>query len=349
MRGAHGRVPVTGGTLVVDRVGGRRRVRMSEIENLGGVLHEIRRAVPKADSRRAVVDGLIEGAAVPDPKYGGPDVDAALDRLARSRPSPELTYRRVQVLAALTLALPDRFGPEGTDRQRVVAALRPATRDRSQRLAAAAHALAWDRVNEKQDARETKRSLFMMGFADRVLDVVIESGTAILSSPEGTRARLLRTAVLPGFDVEHVDQLLEPTTWGKLSGGRITITPLRMLADGKAREYDEVFVVGPRLRLTPRLRFIRHAPVETPAGTAQWLEYRMAAKQSEGELVRVDQGSIVIRPVGDGVRVETTKRVLLTSPFDAPSLAMQARALGYSDAFEQMVRTAVRTAAERAT
>jgi hypothetical protein len=46
--------------------------------------------------------------------------------------------------------------------------------------------------------------------------------------------------------------------------------------------------------------------------------------------------------------VETTKRVLLTPPFDAPSLAMQADALGYFDAFEQMVRAAVKKGAEKA-
>jgi hypothetical protein len=76
---------------------------------------------------------------------------------------------------------------------------------------------------------------------------------------------------------------------------------------------------------------------------AQWLEYRLAETQSPGELVTRDEGSIVIRETDDGVRIATTKRVLLTPPFDAPSLAMQADALGYFDAFEDMIRVALAT------
>ena len=73
----------------------------------------------------------------------------------------------------------------------------------------------------------------------------------------------------------------------------------------------------------------------------QWLEYRLAGDQSPGELVKVDQGSIVIRKVDDGVCVEATKRVRFTPPFDGPGLALQADLLGYFDAFELMVRSTI--------
>jgi hypothetical protein len=322
---------------------------MNEIENLGSLLHEIRRAVPTAGARRALVDGLIEGAAVPEPKNGGPDLDPALDRLARSRPPPELTYRRVQVLAALTWALPDRFGPDGTDRQRVVAALRPATRDGSRRLGERTHALVCERVYQQQEPHEIKRSLFATGIADGTLNLVIEGWTATLRSPVGTRARLGTLADIPGFRVGDVAELLDPSTWSTLSGERITMTRRGngVITNGGVTVeydvYDEVFHVGGALQLTPRLRVVTNQ-----TNAAGWLEYRLSSTQSAGELVKVDQGSIVVRMVDDSVRVETTKRVLLTPPFDAPSLAMQADALGYFDAFEQMVRTAVKKGAEKA-
>jgi hypothetical protein len=329
---------------------------MSEIENLGGVLRSIRLAVPEGDPRRPLIEGLIEGVGVPEAAGGGRDLDAALAGLERSRPPPELAYQRVQVLTALLIALPDRCRPDGKDRPKVMAAVRPVTRDGSERQAEAAYALIWERAGQKQDAHEIKRAVFATGLGERVLDLVVEDWTAIVSSPGGnSRTRLGATARIPGFGVDDVAALLDPLRWRELSDRRITMTPRehgQLKGDDDVRrrydDYDEVFVVSERLKLTPRLRVIRHAPVKTGGETAEWLEYRMADSQSEGEIVQVDQGSIVIRSVGDSVRVETTKRVLLTPPFDGAGLALHAELLGYFDAFEHMVRVAVEKAAEQA-
>jgi hypothetical protein len=329
---------------------------MGEIENLGGVLRSIRLAVPEGDRQRPLIDGLIEGVGVPEATGGGRSLDAALAGLARSRPPPELAYPRVQVLTALLVALPDRCRPEGKDGPNVVAAMRPVTRDGNQRRAEAAHALMWDQASQEQDAHEIKRAVFATGLGERVLDLVVEDWTAIVSSPAGnSRVRLGATAHIPGFRVKDVAALLDPTTWSELSDRRITMTRREhgklKGTDGVIRrydDYDEIFVVSDRLKLTPRLRVIRHAPVKTGGEAAEWLEYRMADSQSAGEIVRVDQGSIVIRSVADSVRVETTKRVLLTPPFDGAGLALHAELLGYFDAFEQMVRAAVEKAAKKA-
>lgn len=324
---------------------------MSEIENLGGVLRSIREAVPEDDPRHPLIEGLIEGVDVPAATGGDRTLDAALAGLARSRPPPELAYQRVQVLTALRIALPDRCEPNAKDRLNVVAAMRPVTRDGSQRLAEAAHTLIWERASQGQDAHEIKRAVFATGLGERVLDLVVEDWTAIVSSPAGNaRVRLGASARIPGFGVKDVAGLLDPTTWRELSDRRITMTPSAhgQLKGRRYDDYDEVFVVSDRLNLTPRLRVIRHAPVKTGGETAEWLEYRMADSQSAGEIIQVDQGSIVIRSVGDSVRVETTKRVLLTPPFDGAGLALQAELLGYFDAFERMVRAAVEKAAEKA-
>jgi hypothetical protein len=317
---------------------------MSEIENLGVVLREVR-AVANTDPR--LLDELVEG--VPWAPAGGPSLDEALAGLARSKPPPALAYRRVQVLAAAARFLPGRFGRHGTDQPSLVAALRPVTRDGSRALGEETHALVCERVRQQQDPHGIKRSLFASGIANGMLRLVIEGWTATLRSPLGARARLGTVADIPGFGVRDVAELLNPSTWSTLTGGRITMT---RRGDGtvtndnvtiKYDVYDEVFSVGGALRLTPRLRVVTN---ETDAG--RWLEYRLSSTQSSGELVKVDQGSIVVQMVGDSVRVETTKRVLLTPPFDAPSIAMQADALGYFDAFEQMVRTAVQQGAEKA-
>jgi hypothetical protein len=315
---------------------------MSEIENLGAVLREVR-AVADTDAR--LLDELVDG--VPSAPAGGPSLDAAVSGLARSAPPPALAYRRVQVLAAAARFLPGQFGRDGADEANVVAALRPVTSDGSPRSGKAAHALVCDRVYQQQDAHGIKRSLFATGIADGRFHLVIEGWTATLRSPMGSRTRLGTVADIPGFRVDDVAELLDPSRWSALSGTRITMT---RRGEGTVEKnnvkvaydvYDEVFRVGGALQLTPRLRVLTK---ETDA--ARWLEYRLSSTQSPDELVKVDQGSIVLRMVGDSVRVETTKRVLLTPPFDAPSIALQADALGYFDAFEQMVRTAIKSGAE---
>jgi hypothetical protein len=171
----------------------------------------------------------------------------------------------------------------------------------------------------------------------------------------------MSTARVPGVRRRDLHPLLDPERWGELSDDRITLTPCGAgdltvggdeSIDGDRTigyvDYMETFRASAGLTLTPRLRFVRgHEDDERP-GAPGWLEYRLADEQSAGEIVTVDQGSIVVQDTGDGVRVETTKRVRLTPPFDAPSLALQAEVLGYPDAFEQMVRAAVRVAAAQA-
>jgi hypothetical protein len=342
------RRPAASGTLASNCVDGRRRLPMSEMENLGGVLREIRSAVSGDASLYSLVADLAYGVDVPDARGGVTSIEAGLARLAGSRPPPALAYRRVLVVAALAKARPQRFGRGGTHKKDAVAALQPATRDRSQRLGEAAHALVCERVEEGEDPQEIKRTLFTAGLARRILPLAVEGSTATVSSPAGaTRTRLIAATPVPGFKLRHVDRLLDPANWNELSCRRITMTPYPggELTDDTKRLYYEVFRVSNRLKLTPRLRVVRHKTVDIPAEaearSAQWLEYRLADAQSPGELVKVDQGSIVIREVGDGVRIETTKRVLFTPPFDGPGLALQADLLGYFDAFEQMVRRAL--------
>src|SRR5215203_632701 len=321
---------------------------MGEIENLVGVLREVDRAVSGDRPLQSAITGLVPDLGEP----GGsvPGIDAALAALAQAPPPPESSYGRLLVMAALDKAISDRFGAQGSERHKAVAALRPLTRDGSRRQAEDLLALASERVEHEPDPRVMKRTLLASAFARQLL-VVIETRTATVEGAgRATRGRVGATATLPGYGVDDVDELLDPSTWQHLSGGRITMRPHAEddleddLEDRMDRVYYETFRITSRLELTPRLRVIRQPRMTTDGDrSVQWLEYRLAGTQSPGELVKLDQGSIVIRETGDGVRIATTKRVLLTPPFDAPSLAMQADALGYFDAFEDMVRVAVAT------
>jgi hypothetical protein len=322
---------------------------MSEIENLGGVLLEIRRVVPEGSSLRPLIDDLTDGVDVPDVPGGLPGLDAALGGLAGSTPPPDLVYRRVLVLAALARALPEPFGRRGDRKEVVVKALRPVTRDGSQRQAEAAHLLISERVEREQEPRELKRRLIEEGLSRRMLVLETVGTTSTVSSPAGlARTRLVGTTLIPGYKLKRVKKLLNPIEWKRLSGERITMTPFPAgeLTDGVERVYYEVFRVSERLKFTPRLRVVTHADGVGKSPTARWLEYRLHDVQSKGELVKVDQGSIVIRQIGEDVRIEATKRVLFTPPFDGPGLALQADLLGYFDAFELMVRNALESPSE---
>jgi hypothetical protein len=344
------RWPVASGTLAAGCVDRRRRVRMSEIENLGGVLLEVRRVVPEDSSLRPLIDDLTDGVDVPDVPAGLPGLDAALGGLAGSTPPPDLVYRRVLILAALARALPEPFGWRGDQKKVVVKALRPVTRDGSRRQAEAAHLLISEPVEREQEPREIKRRLIEDGLSRRMLVLETVGTTSTVTSPGGlTRTRLVGTTLVPGYKLKRVKKLLDPINWGKLSGDRITMTPYPAgtLTDGVQQIYYEVFRVSERLKFTPRLRVVTHADGPRESPTARWLEYRLDDVQSQGELVKVDQGSIVIRQIGDDVRIEATKRVLFTPPFDGPGLALQADLLGYFDAFELMVRNALESPSEQ--
>jgi hypothetical protein len=176
-----------------------------------------------------------------------------------------------------------------------------------------------------------------------MIDLPVRSETSVLEGPQGAlRSRLVGFTRVPGFTVGDADALLDPTHWRDLTNGRITMEPLGdgPTTDGE-RLYHETFRVTATLSLTPVLRVATKTDNGPPR--ARRLEYRMAdaGDQSPGELIRVDQGSILIRDVDGGVRITATKRLLFAPPFDAPNLALLADAIGYFDAFEAMVRAAL--------
>jgi hypothetical protein len=119
------------------------------------------------------------------------------------------------------------------------------------------------------------------------------------------------------------------------------------LVDDEPVLYQEVFTIARGLYLTPLLvcqrRWLPYGTTTTGTNhlRARALEYRMADEQSADELLRVDQGSIVLRETDDGLRITTTKRVRSVPPLDGPGLSISIENLGYLTAFERMVAAAV--------
>lgn len=305
----------------------------TELENLLAVFREVDRGLA-ADPRNTPavaellppythgaatgwVDTVERWAATRRPAGTGlPDVETALDGLASSPPTPGMETRRVLALGALARARPEQYGPHGAGHERVLAALAP---------------LEWD------------------GSLD----------THLLRVPDGGRlfGRVVLRADLPVPDLDRdqarraVDVFLDPGSWPcllpDLWAGMAPVDGApadEPLLPGQTRTYEERFRVTDRLQLTPVLEFRRTHLLPDPSELAQALEYRLVeGEANEDDLVRRDSGALVAHFVDGILRIRTTKRVRFRPPFDGPGLVMFAGALGYLDASEQMVRTAIAT------
>jgi hypothetical protein len=207
-----------------------------------------------------------------------------------------------------------------------------------------------------------------------VTDVVVD----VVGGVDGlARDRIATFAVKPQLTCEHVRELLDPGCWGALTGGRLTMRRVTgaqepagvsqpaaggdddrpcgsLVEDDQTVPYQETCTIADDLCLTPRLLFRRRSLPSAAAATsttglkARALEYRLAEKQSKGELVRVDQGSIVLRETVEGLRITTTKRLRFAPPLDGPGLSISLENLGYVRAFDDMVAAAVALGRKRA-
>lgn len=178
----------------------------------------------------------------------------------------------------------------------------------------------------------------------------------LLTGSDGnTRVRSTTYKAVPGITCDDLDELLDPGSWGTLTGDRMVMQRLDgtgPLTNGTSATYQETFTVAEGLYLTPRLICRRRALLDERFASglvprARALEYRLADPQSGGELIRIDQGSVVVREVrevrgeDDGVDITTTKRLRFAPPLDGPGLAIALGNLGYDEAFDDMVAAAL--------
>lgn len=317
----------------------------SENECLIGVLAAIDEAVCTHPERRAEVAAVLP--AYRDSQVAGwfrsfeawvgqcisgdpalPSVEEALAALA-GQASQNALSRRQQALTALAAAQPERFGRQGGDRDLVVEALRPLT---------------------PRNRRDQAEELHRRGTAGVAGAAPFQASLLMLPSTPGDDdpVSVLQTASPPlsGYDITQVEKLLEPHRWPDLSDFWESMTPVddgaEPLPDGERRCFREVFVVTPSFKLQPVLEVVRRQLSGGPP--ARSLEYRLCSHvrhQDDGDLVIHDAGAIVSSEFDDALTVRTTKRVGFRGPFDGPALVMVAHALGYQDAFEDMIGRAL--------
>jgi hypothetical protein len=321
---------------------------MGEIQQVIGLVREVDRAVAhNPDLKQEVADLLAPlDVEAPSDVESLPDVDSALAAMAAEAPPPRLRNRRLLAIAGLIRTSPERFGREGLDRRKVVAALQPSMRD--SRLRQAEDAFELLSRSKPYTGRGAACELLSQTIELGLVDARLHTSLHLVPIGAGDRNAAARVAIfvpVPGITCDDVDELLEPTSWPRLNPVWASMQPVDgrpdTLSTGQRRLYQEVFTVTPRLQLTPVLEFVRQDLTSDRA--ARSLEYRLAAKQkqSPGELIQVDGGSLVIRVVDHELHITTTKRVLFAPPFDGPGLVMVTDNVGYLEAFEKMVVAAI--------
>jgi hypothetical protein len=288
------------------------------------------------------VEGALEEMAGETPAGAPePDEDEIELPIPRMKRQSSPGSRRLQALVGLAAARPDRFGTDGSDAVAVVNALTPLTPGRSSDQAE-------DLLRQGSEGMPVSSSF---------------RGSLLLMSIGGDHnlgpVPVLQTQShpIPGHWIQEVEELLEPRRWRDLNSelwedmSPVDGSTENLLNDVR-RCYKEVFAVTSSFKLRPVLEvFSRFLASDPPARS---LEYRLCthpvhsigadgAPHSDS-LVTVDEGAIVNRELGapDGsLTVTTTKRVAFDEPFGGAVLVMVAHALGYQDAFEDMVEAAL--------
>jgi hypothetical protein len=186
--------------------------------------------------------------------------------------------------------------------------------------------------------------------------IVSRLDTYTIAAP-GALANLLVRSVtpLPHFTCDHVDDLLEPLAWSSLSDGRLSLHPLvsggdgPLVPGGPPRSYRETFLLAPGRVLRPVLTFVRRT-LDDGMGLqgshrGRALEYRLATAEEAGDsqsrMVLVDEGSVVVHELPEGLVIRTTKRLRFTPPFDGLAFVATANLAGYDEANAAMIQAAL--------
>lgn len=164
------------------------------------------------------------------------------------------------------------------------------------------------------------------------------------------QSKIRSVTSLSGVTCDDVDDLLEPSAWGDLSDGRLTLRPVdgaddgRLVPDGPARDYRETFLLAPGLVLRPVLTFARRTLDDGGDTRGRALEYRLASVDDQSRMVLVDEGSVLVHELPEGLTIRTTKRLRFAPPFDGPSFTATADVAGYDEANAAMIQAALHQA-----
>jgi hypothetical protein len=279
-----------------------------------------------------------------------PRLDRALDQLAITddddEPEPDLGLR---LLALTVLARTmDRYGPEGDDAERVVAALSCAglaegDSDRGEallRLLADSDrypdASTWETMLD--DALE--RGLIAPSAVQplRCRGKVVDIDVGLTGAPHAATAITTRL-VDTNMSFAEATAFLDPAEWPNCCPAWCDMKRAADIGDGTERYQELIGIACPDVLLTTCLGFRR---VSSSDNRTAVLAYKLSPPnasdcRSDGEVL-VDEGSIEVRDLhpNPGIEVTTTKRVLFKSVAPGP-LAMFSCVLGYGDLGDLLV------------
>ncbi len=162
----------------------------------------------------------------------------------------------------------------------------------------------------------------------------------LVPSPFGPAASLEASFVTDTLTFEEACGFLNPENWPKASAFWCEIRHVAFLSETSrrynetvsvdCRRRDETWTVSTDLDFTWDLEDLEHGF----AGT----QYRLPPGYPlEGGVVQVDEGSLTVQAVPEGVRVHATKRVRFKGPFEGAAISLVTCALGFGAALEDLV------------
>jgi hypothetical protein len=279
-----------------------------------------------------------------------PRLDRALDQLAITddddEPEPDLGLR---LLALTVLARTmDRYGPEGDDAERVVAALScagPAAGDSDRGealLRLLADSTSYPNASTWKDMLDDALEAGLISASAvqplRCRGKVVNINVGVAGAPHAATAVTTRL-VDRNMSFAEATAFLDPGEWPHCCPAWCGMKRAADNGDGTERYQELIGIACPDVLLTTCLGFRR---VSSSDNRTAVLAYKLSPPnasdcRSDGEIL-VDEGSIEVRDLhpNPGIEVTTTKRVLFKSVAPGP-LAMFSCVLGYGDLGDLLV------------
>jgi len=284
-----------------------------------------------------------------------PSLEDALDQLAGIEPHCRMRPRRLFAIAVAMQAFPKMRNPDSPLGTLAVDALRVGTLAKKRDEAQALHGLLAEGAPRLSlEAGSEELSTWWADLINIAHTQGLISSTAGML-PRPCSGRLLSMQGVAGsiaaleteFETDEIDfdratRFLEPANWPacmpwfwcemKLlnAGSQAGVSLYREVVSTDCPDKPSAIFTA-ETELDFEFEWLPDSANQQAALT----NYRLApGRPRPGDLIRVDEGSLVVEKTGAGprpLRVTTTKRIQFTYPFSSQALAMIMCALGYTD------------------
>jgi hypothetical protein len=347
---------------------------MTEIAALLGIYGAVDQVAQTDPDLRAAVSQLLPLYADPELHWyddfqawlGGSEAEAAetlfppvtdaLKELAKIEPSCRMRPRRLFAIAVAMRAFPEMREPHSPLGTLAVSALRVSSLAGEAEHALALHELlAEERLLPDLNPSSEELSTWWSGLVTAAAsDSLIPSKTGMFPRP--CSGRLVSVPDLAGpvaaleteFETDEVDfdratRFIQPSNWKKcMPWFWCEMKQLKVATPPGVYRYREVVSSADcddkataAFRAETELDFSFLWLPDKADPQVAVANYQMApGRPLPGDLIRVDEGSLVVAKVGAGptpLRITTTKRIQFSYPFSSQALAMIMCALGYTE------------------